>query len=345
MLDAQMSCELAHVLERFDAPCEIDHRPRLLSIEAAPGRALPELVLELVIAHGICGAALAKIRSAFHNGAVVELNFDDRCHLVEAGGLGFRVDAEVHPLQQRLHVGAIDHLVGELPETGLALEEQDRHAEFHAELGLQLVTGAMMDERIWHIVIGADRYPFDPLRSQIMTMDEIEHDTRARMRERPAGMRLDRDTGEGEGPWIAELAVDHAGAIAPTRGPKKSPVGLQSVRRCSKTERRHLGGDYAAFGGASRMKRLGHGAEVFAQSGGLRGAQAQCAARGFAIEAEQLRGACGGADRATGRGAVKAVLIVARQDRPGHLAFDPDPDLIPGNQLTGALPIPLRKRT
>ena len=201
-----------------------------------------------------------------------------------------------------------------------------------------------MNERIRHVVIGANRDPFDPLRAQIMTMDEIEHDAHARMRERAAGMRLDRDAGEGEGPRIAEPPIDRLGAIATARGTEKSTLGLQSVRRCSKAKRRHLRRDYAAFGGASRMKRLGHGAEVFAQSGGLRGAQAQCAARGFAIETEELRGARGSADRAAGRSAVEAVLIVARQDRLGDLAFDLYPDLIGGHQLTAALPIPFGER-
>ena len=57
----------------------------------------------------------------------------------------------------RLHVGPIDHLVGELLEPGLALEQQDRHAELHAELRLQLVLRPVVDERIGHVVIGAHR--------------------------------------------------------------------------------------------------------------------------------------------------------------------------------------------
>src|SRR6266851_1137821 len=126
-------------------------------------------------------------------------------------------------------------------------------------------------------------------------------------------MRLDRDAGKSEGPRIAEPAFDRLGTVAAARGAEKPAVCLQSIRRCRKTECRHLRRDHAAFGGASRMKGLGHGAEIFAQSGGLGGAQAQRAARGFAIEAEELRGARGSSDRAAGRGAVEAMLIVARQ--------------------------------
>ncbi len=331
-------------LERFDSPDEIADRLRLRAVETAPGCALAKLLGELGIAHRIGGASLAEVRGALHHGAVVQLHFDDRRHLVETGRFGFGIDAEVHPLQQRLHVGSIDHVVGELLEAGLALDEQDRHAEFHAELRLQLVRGPMMDEGIRHVVIGADRDPLDPLRAQIVTADEIQHDAHARMRERPAGMRLDRNPGKGEGPRIAELAVDHVGAVATARGPEEPPVGFEAGQRSRKSERRQLRRHHAAFGGASGMEGLGHGAEVLAQSGGLCGAQAQSAARGFAIESEQPGGACRGADRTAGRGAVEALLIVARHDRLGHLAFDLDADLIRGHQITAAPTIPLGER-
>ena len=157
-------------------------------------------------------------------------------------------------------------------------------------------------------------------------------------------MRLDRDTGKGEGPRIAEPAVDHVGAVAAARCAEKPAVGFETVQRRREPERRQLRRHDAAFGGASRMKRLGHRAEVFAQSGGLGGAEAQRAPRGFAIEAEQLRGARGGADRTAGRGAVEAVLIVARHDRLGDLAFDLDADLIRGHQVAAAASVSLGER-
>ena len=157
-------------------------------------------------------------------------------------------------------------------------------------------------------------------------------------------MRLDRDAGKGEGPRIAELAVDHLGAVAAARRAEEAAIGFQAVGRRSEAERRQLRRDDAAFGRASGMKRLGHGAEVLAQAAGLSGAQAQRAPRGFAIEAEELRGARGGADRAAGRGAVEALLVMARQDRLGHLAFDFDADLIRGHQVAAAPPVALGER-
>jgi hypothetical protein len=92
------------------------------------------------------------------------------------------------------------------------------------------------------------------------------------------------------------------------------------------------------------MKGLGHGSEVLAQPGGLRGPQTQRAARSFAIESEELRGTRRGADRAARRGAVETVLIVARHDRLGHFAFDLDADLIRGHQIAAALSLAFGER-
>ena len=91
------------------------------------------------------------------------------------------------------------------------------------------------------------------------------------------------------------------------------------------------------------MKGLGHGAEVFAQSGGLGGAETQRTARGFAIEAKQLCGAGRGTDRTASRCAVEPMLIMAGQDRFGDLAFHFDTDLVGGHQVASASAIALRE--
>src|SRR2546423_11088 len=80
--------------------------------------------------------------------AGVELDFDDGRHLVEAGGLGIRMHAEVDLLHERLHILPVHDIVGELLEPCLAFEQQDRHAELHAELRLQLGARSMVDQRI-----------------------------------------------------------------------------------------------------------------------------------------------------------------------------------------------------
>ena len=64
----------------------------------------------------------------------------------------------------------------------------------------------------------------------------------------------------------------------------------------------------------------------------------------WTIKAEKFRGARGGADRPTRRGAVKTLLIVPRQDRFGDFAFDFDADLIREHQIRSAAPVTLGER-
>ena len=157
-------------------------------------------------------------------------------------------------------------------------------------------------------------------------------------------MRLDRHAGESESPRVAELAVDHFGAVAAAGRAEESAVGFEAIFRCGESERCDLRSDDAVFGCAPRMKRLGHRAEVFAQPACLRRADAERAPRGLAIETEKFRGARGGADRPARRGAVKAVLVVPRQNRLGDLAFDFDADLIGEHQIRSAAPVALGQR-
>ena len=99
--------------------------------------------------------------------------------------------AEVDLLHQRLHVGSVHDLVGELREACLAFEQQNRHAELHAELCLQLGARPMMDQRVRHVVISPHRHALHALGTQNVALDKIEHDGHAGVRERAARMRLD----------------------------------------------------------------------------------------------------------------------------------------------------------
>ena len=99
-------------------------------------------------------------------------------------------------------------------------------------------------------------------------------------------MRLDGHSGKRERPWIAELAVDHVRAVATACCAEKTAVGFEPYGRRGETERGQFRGDNAALCRPPGVKRLGHGAEVLAQAAGLACRQAQCAARGFAIELE-----------------------------------------------------------
>jgi hypothetical protein len=102
---------------------------------AAPRGALAEFLVELGIGHGVGGAALAEVGLPAQHGAVVQLDLDDRGHLVEAAASASGCHVELHLGDHGLHVGTVHRGVGELLEPALALEEQDRHAELHAELG------------------------------------------------------------------------------------------------------------------------------------------------------------------------------------------------------------------
>src|SRR5437763_1510219 len=108
------------------------------------------------------------------------------------------------------------------------------------------------------------------------------------MRQRSAWMRLNRDTRKIERPRLAETIANHLGTVAAAGRAEETALGFQSIRRSGKAERRKLGRDNTAFSRSAGMKRLGHRAEIFAQSRSLRRADAQCAARRFAIETEQL---------------------------------------------------------
>ena len=132
-----------------------------------------------------------------------------------------------------LHVGAVHDRVGELLEARLALEQQDGHAELHAELRLQLVRGPVVDERVGHVVVGADRHALHVLRPDVVREDQLHHHRHARMRERARGMRLDRDTRGGERPRLAQLVRDRSRRCSrrPPRGRTRGRPRARWARR------------------------------------------------------------------------------------------------------------------
>src|SRR5581483_10237634 len=85
---------------------------------------------------------------------------------------------------------------------------------------------------------------------------------------------------EPEGCGLIEAAAGRA---------EKAARRFENVGRGGPPERRELGRDYAAFGRASGMEGLGHGAEIFAQPGRLAGGDRQRAPRRFRGVAEQVR--------------------------------------------------------
>src|SRR6185503_20771253 len=79
--------ELVHVLELLDVPEHVQDRFDPVLRHPSPARALAELLGELVVRHRIAGAALAEVGLALDDLPVVQLDRDDRGHLVEARGL------------------------------------------------------------------------------------------------------------------------------------------------------------------------------------------------------------------------------------------------------------------
>src|SRR6185312_16839176 len=110
--------------------------------------------------------------------------------------------------------------------------------------------------------------------------------------------------------------------VAAARRAEEAAIRFEADRRRGESKLYQLGCDYAAFGGAPRMKRLRHRAEVLAQPACLACAQTQRAAHVVTAKAEQLRRRRRRPDGAAGRRAVKALLVAARQDCLGDLACD-----------------------
>jgi hypothetical protein len=65
-------------------------------------------------------------------------------------------------------LGVRDHLVAELGEAGPAAQQQDRDAELHAELRGQVIGGAVVDQRVRHVPVGADPHFLDVLGAQVV---------------------------------------------------------------------------------------------------------------------------------------------------------------------------------
>src|SRR5205814_7598480 len=116
--------QLVDVGELVDLPEQTEHRFRFFPAEFGPRRALAEFFGELVVAHRVRGRALAEVGLALDHFSIGKLDLDDRGHLVEARGLGLRMNAEIHLLYHRLRVRTVHDLVRELLEPALALEEQ-----------------------------------------------------------------------------------------------------------------------------------------------------------------------------------------------------------------------------
>ena len=108
----------------------------------------------------------------------------------------------------------------------------------------------------------------------------------------------------------------------PPKTSKKPHSPSSATSPAGEAARRQLGRDDAVFGGAAGVQRLGHRSEVDADTGAHAGGDAERVRQLSAVEAQQLRGARRGAERADRAGGVEAAQVVIRVDRLGDLALD-----------------------
>src|SRR5262249_34865409 len=98
-------------------------------------------------------------------------------------------------------------------------------------------------------------------------------------------------------------------------------------------KRSQIRGHHTRFRRPAGMKRLRHGAKVFAQAGGLTGGNSQRADSGVEIQADDSCGSRSGSNRATCSRAMKSLLVMARRDGFGDLTLYFNADMIGGHQV------------
>ncbi len=218
--------------------------------------------------------------------------------------------AELYAFDHLLDIGPVHHLVGELAQPRLAFDQKDRHAEFHAELGLKLVGRAVMDQGVRHVVIGADFHPLHPVAGDAVLADQAQHLGHARMGQRSRRMRLDGNARRQEGPGFAELSLDPLDIVPAAMRLEEAARSLEYLFGRRPAQGREVGGRYTAFRRPSGMEGLGHAAEVLSQAGRLATRQRQRPARGLNIQPVQLGNGSGGSEGTAGGRRMETVLVV-----------------------------------
>src|SRR5579859_6391966 len=86
--------------------------------------------------HRVGGAALAKGGPPRDRSPIFQNDFQDGSHFVEARAFGFGVHVKINFPHHSLNIGPKYDLIGKLAESCFALQQKNRHAEFHAEFCL-----------------------------------------------------------------------------------------------------------------------------------------------------------------------------------------------------------------
>ena len=166
-----------------------------------------KLVGDLVVAHRDRPGCPCRSRRGRDLAAVGQLDVDDRRHLVEARGLGLRVDARSRSSRSspctsgRCTTSSVNSARPAWPSSSrIAMQNSIEN------LACSSLCGPMMDQRIRHVGIGADADVLHVFGLDVVLADQAQHLGHAGMGQRARRMRLDRDAGLGEGPGLAELA-------------------------------------------------------------------------------------------------------------------------------------------
>src|SRR5882762_105307 len=208
----------------------------LLGLGPRPVRifgASSELGRRFFKSHGVRGAALAKLGPARDDPSVLQMNFQQGGHLVETGALRLRVHIKVYTAIHLLNVGALNYFVRELAQAGFALQKEYGDAKFHAEFGFQSRLWLMVEKRGGHVVICADTDLFNLRGLQIVDFDQVRKLRHGGMSEGAGRIRLQRDSGGGEGPRLSETIHNCGWIVGSSEGVEEAPLRFQNLLRRS----------------------------------------------------------------------------------------------------------------
>src|SRR5260370_10854361 len=153
------------------------------------------------------------------------------------------------------------------------------------------------------------------------------------------GERLNRDSRVLKCPRVAEPVDNGTRVVSTAVSMEESTLRFQDVFGAGPAHGREVGGDNAALGRMTRLKRFHHAAEVFTQTGGLAGGNRECAHRLTGVEPSQTGAGRRAAKNAARTGGMKAVLVVPGRDRLRDLALHFKTQLVSQKQVFPALPL------
>src|SRR2546427_10335770 len=140
-------------MQAFD---ESDYFVRLDPRPACESSTSAEFLSRFLKSHGIGRAALAKISAACDDSSVLQVDFQQGCHLVIPGALSFRIHIKVDPVNHLLNVCPLNDFVGKLAQSGLAFQKQDGQTKLHAEFGFESGLRLVVEKSRVHVTIGSD---------------------------------------------------------------------------------------------------------------------------------------------------------------------------------------------